>query len=373
MTDAVKARKVGVALLASRLCLLGHDPCGGSEVVLWEDARILESAGVPVRVYARAARNSAPVRVVRLRTRTAQINTMEYSGALLRNEPDALIIAYNEPAVAAFAPSRTIVRFDWATPLPRYWKWPVWRSRFQRARYLFPSESERQSFLEQHPRIPSRQSFVIPNAVDLDLFQPRVQSERRPAEPLRVGFAGQWTERKGIIELLKAWRVLKPTLPCCDLYIAGGPSIWRNVSAVTSDEDIAAKVQHLEREKLIHCVGALPRSMMPGFWASVDVAVVPSLYEPFGLVALEALACGVPVIAAAAGGLKEIVVDGDCGLLVPPGHTAALVRALRELLTNEPLRRRLAAGARLRAQIFPLHRRSRELLSLLLERSEKAA
>ena len=65
---------------------------------------------------------------------------------------------------------------------------------------------------------------------------------------------------------------------------------------------------------------------MPQFWNSVDICVVPSLIEPFGLVALEALACGVPVIASAVGGLKEIVVEGKCGLLVPQAmrpHSAA--------------------------------------------------
>jgi glycosyltransferase involved in cell wall biosynthesis len=143
----------------------------------------------------------------------------------------------------------------------------------------------------------------------------------------------------------------------------GGPSVWKNVSGVMGAEEVAKRVEHLEQRELIRCGGALPRSAMPAFWGAVDVAVVPSLYEPFGLVALEALACGVPVIASAVGGLREIVADGEC----------ALARALRLLLTNEPLRRRLAAGARLRAQQFSLQRRSRELLTLILERTVKAA
>jgi glycosyltransferase involved in cell wall biosynthesis len=112
---------------------------------------------------------------------------------------------------------------------------------------------------------------------------------------------------------------------------------------------------------------------MPGFWGAVDVAVVPSLYEPFGLVALEALACGIPVIASAVGGLKEIVLDGQCGLLVPPGDAPALTRALRLLLTDDSLRLRLGVGARLRAQEFSLQRRSNELLALLEEPAVKAA
>src|SRR5580704_14362711 len=198
MIDSARLKTTGVALLASRLCVLGDDPCGGSEVVLWEDARILESAGIPVRVYARAARNGAPVKIIPFRTRTARLNTIEYARALLRNEPEALILAYNEPALAGYAPDRSIVRFDWMTPLPRYWNWPLWLSRFQRARYLFPSESERKLFLERHARIPPGQATVIPNAVDLELFQPSKRAHRESNGRLRVGFAGQWIARKGI-------------------------------------------------------------------------------------------------------------------------------------------------------------------------------
>ena len=373
MIDCAMLRKSGVALLASRICVLGDDPCGGSEVVLWEDARFFERAGIPVRVYARAALKHASVNTISFRTQTAQLNTIEYARSLLRNEPEALILAYNEPALAGYAPDRSIVRFDWTTPLPRYWNWPLWLSRFQRARYLFPSESERKIFLEQHARIPSRQATVIPNAVDLELFQPSKRAHRQSNGLLRVGFAGQWIARKGIQELLEAWQALKPSLPGCELHVVGGPSVWKNVSGVMGAEEVAKRVEHLEQCELIRCGGALPRSAMPAFWGGVDVAVVPSLYEPFGLVALEALACGVPVIASAVGGLKEIVVDGQCGLLVPPGDAGALARALRLLLTNEALRRRLAAGARLRAQQFSLQRRSRELLTLILKRAVKAA
>ena len=374
MTDCAMLKKKGVALLASRLCILGDDPCGGSEVVLWEDVHILESAGIPVRVYARAAKSGAPVQIIPFRTRTAQLNTIEYVRGLLRNEPEALVLAYNEPALAGSAPDRTIVRFDWATPLPRYWNWPLWLSRFERARYLFPSESERQAFLEHHARIPASQLAVIPNAVDLELFQlAKPASSRGSDHLLRVGFAGQWSARKGIEELLEAWRVLRSGLLNCELCLAGGPSLWKNISSVTGAEEIAMRVQQMEARESVRLAGALPRSAMPGFWSLVDVAVVPSLYEPFGLVALEALACGVPVIASTVGGLKEIVVDGECGLLVPPGDTAALAGALRLLLTDESLRLRLGAGARLRAQQFSLQRRSRELLALLLERTDQAA
>lgn len=370
MIDAARVRTTGVALLASRLCVLGDDPCGGSEVVLWEDARILESAGIPVRVYARAARNGCPVHTIPFRTRTAQLNTIEYIGRLVRKEPRALIIAYNEPALAGYAPDRVIVRFDWTTPLPRYWNWPPWFSRFHRARYLFPSESERQIFVGQHARIPQQQTVVIPNAVDIELFQPR-KLAAGSKRPLRVGFAGQWSAGKGLPELLDAWTEVKASFPSVDLLIAGGPGLWKREGEPPGTRESEARIREMGRKQLLSSVGGIPRRQMPQFWNSVDIAVVPSLSEAFGLVALEAMACGVPVIASAVGGLREIVIDGQCGLLVPPGDAAALARALFILLTDEPMRARLSASARLRAQYFALQQRSRELLSLVLEPMEK--
>jgi glycosyltransferase involved in cell wall biosynthesis len=374
MTRNAQLEESGVALLAPRMCVLGGDPCGGSEVVLWEDAAILRNAGIPVRVYGRAAREGAPVSLIALRTGNAQLNSLEYGGQLLRRERKALIIAYNEPALAGWAPGRTIVRFDWSTPLPRYWSWPVWLSRYQRAGYLFPSESERQIFLRLHGSVLAQNTVVVPNAVDLQLFRPmNGVVAARPTKALRVGFAGQWAPGKGIAELLEAWQIVSRTLPSAELHMAGGFRLWKGVELTPGAEEAAAQVLAMEKQGLLHTTGELQRACMPEFWNSVDIAVNPSLTESFGLVALEAMACGVPVIATTAGGLKEIVVDGETGLLVRPGDSRSLAEALLALLTNEPLRLRLAEGAWRRAQIFSLERRSRELLQLVFERKEKAA
>jgi glycosyltransferase involved in cell wall biosynthesis len=359
----------GVAVLAPRICSLGEETYGGSEVVLWEDVAILKDAGIPVRVYGRAAREGAPVRLVPLRSRAPLITSLEYCGQFLWQERAAVLLAYNEPALAGWAPDRTIARFDWNTPLPRYWSWPGWLSRFQAARYLFPSESERQLFLQQHGRIPAENAVVLPNAVDLQLFQPGCTAADSGTR-LRVGFAGQWVPRKGIAELLEAWRIVKSALPAAELNLAGGAALWKNTEGTRQAEQAAGPVRQMEEQGLLRCVGAVPRSRMPDFWNSAGIAVVPSLYEPFGLVALEALACGVPVVAAAVGGLREIVVDGESGILVPPGDPAALAKALLALLTDERRRLRLAEGARRRAESFSLNRRSRDLLKLLAERVE---
>jgi glycosyltransferase involved in cell wall biosynthesis len=368
MSVSPRLEQAGVALLATRLSVLGHDPCGGSEVLFWEDRDILSQAGIPVRVYGRAARNGAPVNRIPAHLKLPFLSSLEYCGRFLLREPQALLVSYNEPMVAGLAPERTIVRFDWSTPLPRYWRLPGWLSRFQRALYLFPSESERRLFLRLHPLIPPDATVVMANAVDLDLFRPAKQKEPR----LRVGFAGQWVERKGVDALLSAWALVKKSLPEAELWLAGGPGLWKGIASPPDPQKTLAQVDESARRGALRVAGELRRAEMPGFWNSLSVAVVPSLYEPFGLVALEALACGVPVVASAVGGLSEIVLDGECGLLVPPNDPQQLAEALLALLRNPDLRSRLAAGTRRRAEAFSLERRSSSLLELLAKRSREA-
>ncbi|MGH9692102.1 MAG: glycosyltransferase family 4 protein [Candidatus Acidiferrales bacterium] len=369
-----RLERAGVALLATRMSVLGEDPCGGSEVVLWEDAAILEKAGIPVRVYGCAACKGSAVRILPVHTRAPLITSIEYAGQFLRKEREALIVAYNEPSLGGWAPERTIVRFDWDTALPRYWNWPLWISRFRRARYLFPSESEKQSFVIKYARIPADRISVISNAVDLRTFCPANGGPTNgQTDALRVGFAGQWVPRKGVADLLEAWAEVKSKVSSAELLLAGGPGLWKATAETEGAVACTARVRSMAEEGRLQAVGALARTQMPKFWNSLTIAVVPSRYEPFGLVALEAMACGVPMVATAVGGLQEIIHDGESGLLVPPKDPGALAQALIALLTNEPLRLRLARGARRRAEDFSIERRSRELLRLVTERTEQVA
>src|SRR5262249_3606026 len=145
-------------------------------------------------------------------------------------------------------PARTTVRFDWDTPLPRYWNWPGFRSGFEAAQYIFPSDSERQFFLRRHPGMLSQQAIVLPNAVDLELFRP-ASGQAGPTDGLRVGFAGQWTPAKGILELLAAWREVKASVPAAELYLAGGSALWKNTSAIRQADEVAAPLRAMEEEK----------------------------------------------------------------------------------------------------------------------------
>jgi glycosyltransferase involved in cell wall biosynthesis len=363
MMQRASMNDLTVALLAPRATVFGCDPCGGSEVVLREDIEILKRAEISVATYAQTAADGARVERLRVRTNLPLVTSLEYCGRFVNREPRALLLAYNEPTVAALAPDRSIIRFDWSTALPRYWKLPFWMPRFRRSLYLFPSESERSMFLDSHVQIPADRTVVIPNAVDTTLFAP----QERPALIPRVGFAGQWTPRKGIDVLLEAWEKVHQELPEAELWLAGGASLWKSSREIPAASQVRERLESAAA-KNVKCIGELARREMPGFWNSLAVAVVPSLYEPFGLVALEALSCGVPVVASRVGGLPEIVSDSLCGHLVSPGKPDELAQALLAILQNEALRRQFASSARERALQFSIHRRERDLLMLLQNR-----
>ena len=157
---------------------------------------------------------------------------------------------------------------------------------------------------------------VIASGVDLP---DRVGPEASSPEVL---YAGRLSREKGILDLLAAADGMKLT-------IAG-------------DGPLRAQVPQ--------ALGFVPHEQLGGLYERAAVVAVPSYREGFGVVCAEAMAHGRPVVAGAVGGLLDLVVDGETGLLVPPGDVGALRAALRRLLDDEELRHRLGAAARKRAE-----------------------
>ncbi len=105
-------------------------------------------------------------------------------------------------------------------------------------------------------------------------------------------------------------------------------------------------------EDNVDFVGSVDQQRLALWYDAADVCAVPSLTESFGLVALEAMACGTPVVATRVGGLQTVVEHGGSGLLVPANDHEALSRAIEQVLTDHRLRTHLAHGARDRAEKF---------------------
>jgi glycosyltransferase involved in cell wall biosynthesis len=181
---------------------------------------------------------------------------------------------------------------------------------------------------------------VIPSGVDVERFSSTgPAAPRPPAGRARILTVGRLVERKGYADLTRALALV----PDAELTIAGGPPEGeldhdpevRRLRALARDIGVADRVRLL---------GSVPREQMPNWYRSADVLACAPWYEPFGLTPLEAMACGVPVVAYAVGGLAESVIDGVTGILVPPRDIRRLAAALRSVL-GDPVRRMSFASA----------------------------
>jgi len=199
---------------------------------------------------------------------------------------------------------------------------------------------------------------VIPPGVDVQRFRPIPKMEARrilgfPPERRYVLFVGRIEPLKGLETLMRAVAILAQDCPTWTrdfavVVIGGDPD-------ATADAEMQ-RLQQLREElgitDLIAFLGAKAQETLPYYYNAADVVVMPSDYESFGLVALEAMACGTPVIASDVGGLLYLVRDGETGLRVPRRQPIALARALDRLLRDEALRQRLGENARRWAQGF---------------------
>ncbi len=223
------------------------------------------------------------------------------------------------------------------------------------------SEIEAAELMQLYGADPAR-ICVIPCGVDPELFRPQRQVDARAAlgrdqcERL-VLFVGRIEQIKGIDVLLESLGLLFARRPdlrheIC-LVVVGG--------ALDSEDDAPETEKVLELRRLVHehrmednvdFVGSLDQARLALWYAAADVCAVPSLTESFGLVALESMACGTPVVATRVGGLQTVVQHGESGLLVPAGDHHALAEAIERVLTDHRLRMHLAHGARERAEGF---------------------
>jgi D-inositol-3-phosphate glycosyltransferase len=190
--------------------------------------------------------------------------------------------------------------------------------------------------------VPRAKVSIVASGVDADRFTPAGPTAPRPAGLGRVLTVGRLVPRKGFDELVRAL----PGLPDTEVVIAGGPPADLDTDPEAQRlRKLAADLGVADRLRL---VGAVPPEQMPHWYRSADVVACTPWYEPFGLTPLEAMACGVPVVAYAVGGLRDSVVDGATGLLVPPGDRDGLVAALSAVLTDEARRQAFGTAARLR-------------------------
>ena len=189
--------------------------------------------------------------------------------------------------------------------------------------------------------LPAEKQDVIPNGVDLEDFDrpDGVDAFRatlvEPGEKM-IFFAGRLEYEKGVQTVLDALPIVLKTQPV-RFYVAG---------VGTHSDELRAHARRLGLEDRVHFLGFVDEAGLRMHYAAADLAVVPSLYEPFGMVALETMASGTPCIAADTGGLRELVVHDATGLRFTPGDPASLARTALRLLRDRRLDQRLTVDAR---------------------------
>jgi glycosyltransferase involved in cell wall biosynthesis len=182
---------------------------------------------------------------------------------------------------------------------------------------------------------------VVPCGVDVKQFQPRGQRAAR-TDRHRLISVGRLVRRKGVDDVIDALA----ELPDTELLVAGGPP-----AAELNTDDEARRLRHRAQARgvsdRVQLLGGVDRAGVAELMRSADLAVCAPWYEPFGIVPLEAMACGVPVVATAVGGLLDTVSDGVTGRHVPPRRPDLLARAIAELLADPQRRQAMgAAGVR---------------------------
>jgi starch synthase len=213
------------------------------------------------------------------------------------------------------------------------------------------SDGMRMDILATYPELDPRDVFTIRNGVDTTAFSPRPDEAllaRLGIEEPYALFVGRITRQKGLAHLLRAWRDVPSEIA---LVLAAShpdePGIGREVA------ELVAELQ-AERPNIIWIQEMLGREELVALLSSARIALVPSVYEPLGIVNLEAMACGTAVVASDVGGIPEVVAHGVTGELVPhdqhaESFEASLARTITRVALDEELCHRYGAAGRRRA------------------------
>lgn len=190
---------------------------------------------------------------------------------------------------------------------------------------------------------------VIPYGIDIQPFSSLVKATARQQlgispKTKTILYVGSFERRKGIETLIKACAQLPRRF---QLYLVDRSE----QSSSDEQERIRALIWEWGLEGITTFAKPIPPQQLPAYYAAADVCVVPSDYESLGLVAIEAMAAGIPVIASHVGGLRHAVIHGETGLLVPPSNPEALAYALWAVLSNSKLARSWGEAGSKRVQL----------------------
>lgn len=217
------------------------------------------------------------------------------------------------------------------------------------------------SQLEFLYKAPSSKISVIPPGVDTRHFYPIPKDEAKevvgvPEDSHTILFVGRIEPLKGIDKLIQAISIIQKNgeLRCCphNLVIIGGEPNAKPEEMNAEMARLQDMVEDLGIENFVIFLGKQDQQLLPYYYSASEIVVMPSHYESFGMVALEAMACGTPVVASQVGGLAFLVRDGETGFVVPGNDVQMLAKRIVELIKDKDLRNKLGNKSAEYAQLY---------------------
>ena len=200
--------------------------------------------------------------------------------------------------------------------------------------------------------------YMIPNGINLREIQNAEICNHIKVKHPSVLFIGRLERIKGVDILLRAISIIKKEMPEICGYIMGDGSLENELKELT---------KKLDMEENVNFLGFKSEKEKYSYIKSVDICIIPSRYEPFGIVCLEAMACGKPVVASNVGGLPYVIEDGKSGLLFERGNAKDLANKIIFLLQNEDLRNKMGEAGQERAKNFTWDKIAERTLKLYNE------
>jgi D-inositol-3-phosphate glycosyltransferase len=385
-TDLPAMRVAMISVHTSPLASLGSADAGGMNVYIRELACHLAMLGIEIDVFTRRTSPDAPEIAV-LCPGVEVINIKAGPPAPLHKD-DLFPLLPEFASETVLSSVRRGIRYDvvhshywlsgWvAHLLRRYWETPFVQMFHTTAHMKLSSgnsvveipqraKTERQiinladSLVAANPaeradllwrqHTPTDKVCTVPPGVDLDLFSPGDRQASRHELGLAddrpiILFVGRVDPIKGIeilVEAIKQW----PNDATEPLVVFVGGELDGRGEPVGALAEVSTLAEDLGIAQRFELVGSQPQDRLPLFYRSADVVAVPSKYESFGLVAVEAMACGIPVVASRAGGLAFTIEDGETGYLVPVDDPQELNDALGTVTRDPGLQRQLGRAAR---------------------------
>jgi len=232
-----------------------------------------------------------------------------------------------------------------------------------RSRHVFAASRDIEDRLTGRFGVPPERVSVVPCGVDTAIFHPAPDDADASADaasggPVRLLFVGDMVPPKGVAELVTAVLRLRARGAAVTLELVGDGPLRA---------ELAQRVAEAGEAESIHFLGTVARPAVADRIRAAHCLVLPSHNEGTPVSVMEALTCGVPVVASRVGGIPDLVEDGADGLLVPPGDPDALAAALSRLADEPGLLARLERGAAATGGRFSLDRRRREVVRILAD------